>query len=120
MTFKAPSHIKGLAAKEWKRLLGYMQEHGYDKDEYVQTYSAYCSAVQTARECLDAITEHGHLVDSRQDTWARNPATMTLNQANQTILAVSKLFGFSPKDKREIEREKEQEGDSDQFTQYGV
>lgn len=115
MQFIAPDSIKGAALKEWKRLLPYMKSQGYDVEENVQPYASYCLAVALRDECIAAINENGLLVDSRQDTYARNPATLIQAQANVTILESSKRFGFTPADKKALAQEKETSEDSPSY-----
>lgn len=109
MAFDPPKAVIGAALDEWKRLLPYMEEQGYDVEENVQPYASYCLAVKRRDECEENIDMEGLLVASRQDTWARNPATLIQQGCNQTILEVSKRFGFSPADKKSLAQQKEEE-----------
>ncbi|MBB5804664.1 P27 family predicted phage terminase small subunit [Saccharothrix ecbatanensis] len=109
MAFDAPDSVIGKALDEWNRLLPYMKENEYDVAQNVQPYASYCIAVKRRDECETAIDEQGLLVDSRQDTYARNPATLIQQGCNQTILEISKRFGFTPADKKALAQEDKSE-----------
>ncbi|WP_410657845.1 phage terminase small subunit P27 family [Amycolatopsis sp. lyj-112] len=112
MSFEPPKAVIAGALDEWNRLLPYMREQNYDVEENVQPYASYCIAVMRRDECEANIAAEGLLVKSRRDGHlVRNHATMIQQSANQTILEISKRFGFTPADKKALAQVKEEAGE---------
>ena len=102
MSFDPPKELDDRALEQWHTLLPYIQSKGMDKPEFIEVYATLCQAVQTKYAQLQAIKELGEYIESKRDGYIRNPCYMTLNQAIDTILKISKLFGLSPADQKAL------------------
>lgn len=98
MAFNPPEYVQDQALVEWMRLLPYMIEKGFDKDEYVMTYASYCVAVMQFEDAMNTINEHGFVVEGRNESLVKNPGFTILKEANERIAQGSRAFGFTPGD----------------------
>lgn len=103
--FEAPTYITGRALDEWNRLLPFMEERNYNKDEYLMPYTSYCLAVQHFEEAIDMINIEGLVVPGRNESVVKHPAFTVLKEANERIAQASRAFGFTPGDLKRLEVE---------------
>lgn len=100
--FRPPTYINGRALDEWNRLLPFMTEHDFCKEEYLMTFASYCVAVMQFEEAMNQINNEGYLIEGRNESWVKNPAFTILKEANDRISQGSRAFGFTPGDMKRL------------------
>ena len=107
--FEPPKYVTGTALNEWKRLLPFMKENEFDKEQYLMPYTNYCIAVKHYEESIELINDLGLTVDGRNESLVKNPAFTTLKESSEQIARASRAFGFTPGDLKRLNAEIEKE-----------
>lgn len=108
-----PSHIKGLAASEWKRVAPELSRLGLLTVVDRAAMEAYCTAYARWREAEDLLKEDGYIIE-RKEGPAVNPAFSVAHRCMDQMRRLCVEFGFTPASRSRITASGEGDSDPDE------
>ena len=97
-----PEHLEGAALGEWHRLVPMLSGMGVLTKADGAALASYCEAFGRWLLALEAIKEHGVLVETAGGNYRANPACGIAATCEAAMLRVLGTFGLTPSDRSRV------------------
>ena len=105
-----PSNLTGIAAKEWKRITGFLEHMKVLSRVEAPALEQYCRAYQEWRECCQTIDEEGAVVrelrgtgNNQYEVLKRHPIDQRKQYLSALILKYLTEFGLTPSSRSRVQ-----------------
>lgn len=97
-----PSHLNRAGKKEWKRIVGILQQAGLLTEADYAPLAAYCQNYGRWVDAEKIIKEEGHTFTSDKGNIIQHPAVGIASTAMKNMVTMAREFGMTPASRTNI------------------
>jgi P27 family predicted phage terminase small subunit len=101
-----PRHLTGIAATEWKRVVGILSKMGVLTSGEAPALEQYCRAYADWREACKLVDKYGLMVQEDRgeySVWKRNPADLAKQALALLLIKYLSEFGLTPSSRTKVQ-----------------